>query len=178
VSLYCPARAVCPETLSALAEVAPEPVRRLPLVGPITNNDHAAVLLEGLPRLEAWIEERRQALKKYADEHEGVRLTDGRIYAGWPAKSTSLRLDVKGAEDALRDVLGDRAGDAINRTLTQTGIERVARALAKKRGDLSRLKNAAIEALRKRGAVKVSSYRRYEARSPGEVSTDADDGRS
>jgi hypothetical protein len=166
--LFCPARAVCPVTVAALAEVAPqilsERVRRLPLVGPIDDNEHAAALLEGLPLLEAWIEERRKALKAFADEHEGVELEDGRVYAGRPTKSTSLRLDVKGADDALREVLGDRADEAISRSLTQTGIDRVARRLAQKHGDLARIKSAAIEALRRRGAVKVSEYRRYEVR--------------
>jgi len=170
--LFCPARAVCPTTTAALETVAasaisPAAARRLPLIGPVEDDDQAITLLEGLPRLEAWVEDRKRALRAYADEAGGVRLADGRVYAGRPAKSTSLHLEVSGAEPALREVLGAAADRAIARTITRAGIDRAARQLAERHGDLSRIRRAALEALRRAGAVKVSQYRRYEARPAG-----------
>ena len=170
--LFCPARACCPATTAALTMVAsstlsPAAARRLPLVGPIEDDDQAITLLEGLPRLEAWIDDRKRALRAYADETEGLRLPDGRVWAGRPAKSTTLHLEVRGAEGALRSVLGDAAELAISRGVTQVGIDRAARRLAVKHGDIKRIRQAALEALRAAGAVKKSEFRRYEARAAG-----------
>ncbi len=164
--LYCPALAVCPMTQTSLALV-PD-VRRLPLVGEVENDADAALLIDALPRFEAWAKDRKAAMKRYVKGRDGgVVLPDGRIYTLEKATRETVRLDVRGALEALRSVLGAHTDEALTVRASKESIERAARVAAGgKRGEVGRLKKEAIEALRAAGAVKVSVYDEPEIREP------------
>jgi hypothetical protein len=167
---YCPAKAVCPSTQRALSNVLPmfaqEP-RSLPVIGEIQTDDEARWLYETRPLIEAWLVERGAAIKAYADKVKGLRFPDGRVYSGQEAKRDTLRLDVAGAEDALRSVLGDAVSEAIDRKVTAASVERAARKVAA-RGQLGAMRDDAIDAMRKAGAVKRSKFTEYRLRKAGE----------
>jgi len=162
--LYCPLRAVCPRTTAALAPVLPAPLRAVPLTGKLVRHEDAAALLESLPLFEAWIEERRARVRELADETGGVQLPGGLVYGPIDKSRETLRLDVNGAEAALRKVLGDQADAAILRKTSKEAVRKAAAALATKRGDLTRICREVEDAMRAAGAMKVSRFKSYEVR--------------
>lgn len=169
---WCPARAVCPTTRAALSHVLPilpsSPIGvETALAGPVASEAAARALYVGLPLLEEWIGERKEAIKAFADANGGVRFPDGRVYSGADSQRETLRLDVAGAEDALRSVLGDAAEEAIDRKATKSSVERAARKIAA-RGQLGAMRDDAIDAMRKAGAVKRSTFKEYRLRKAGE----------
>lgn len=166
--LYCPARAVCPATRALLVDagVELEPRRRLPIVGPVTSNDQACAILVAAPMVEAWIAERVKAARAYADDHDGVRAPDGRVYRARAQKRETPRLDVDGAIEALRAVLGPDA-DAAVRTKVSTSFDAIKEVIAARRarGEKLPIKGTierARDALREIGALKVSEFETYD----------------
>jgi len=162
---WCPALTVCPVAQWPLAMVPS--VRRLPLVGEVRSDEDAAALIDALPRFEAWAKERRQAVKRYVKERGEVQLPGGLVYALTPSQRETVRLDVKGAIEALRSVLKEHTDEALTIKASKESIERAAKVMAAgKRGEVGRIKKEAVEALRKAGALKVSTYDDYEVREP------------
>lgn len=165
--MWCPARAVCPVTRNLLlaAQVDMEPRRHLPLVGPVTSNEAALGFLIAKPLLEAWLENRAAAVKLFADQSGGVRDDDGRVYAGRDQTRETVRLDVTGALEAMRRVLGVDADDAV-KTKTTASFESIRDVVRAKRVvDESIPLEATVEqvrdALRDAGALKVSEFKQY-----------------
>jgi hypothetical protein len=171
----CPARAVCPATRALLldAKLELEPRRRLPLVGPIVDNDQALAVLVGLGLLEKWSDERREAVKAYADAKGGVVAPDGRVWRGNTETRETPRLDAAGAMDALRLELGDRAEKAITTKVSTSweAIKDQLRAISE-RGTLTDRERHVRAALRKAGAVKVSEFTKYSWKKKGKEATD------
>ena len=158
---WCPARGICPKTTALVAEVLSEavPARRLPLVGAIEDDETARALLEGLPLLEAWVDDRWKQLKTYA-ERGAVSLGNGKAW-GKVEKPGREKIDltVKGAIDAINTALGPAAEVALEVETSKSAIERgVRKQLAGegggKRGDLGKRKDAILETLRTLGALK------------------------
>jgi hypothetical protein len=164
----CPMRPWCPMTTRHLPVIVDTPAARLPLVGALEQPDAARVLLDVLPRVEAWVEERRRALRTFVDERGAVDLDGGRVFGRFEEARETPRLDVVGAIDAMRSVLGDLADAAIERKTTKAAIERAARTLVNRRGgrrgELKIVREAVLNALRGARAMKVSRYPHYEIR--------------
>ncbi len=153
--LFCPALSCCPETTERLALV-PD-VRRLPLVGEVTNDADAWALVDALPRFEAWVKERKAALKRRALTCPPVH-ADGRRYAYVTVQRERLRLDVAGAEEAMRGALGMEATTAaieVTRKTSKAAVKRAARAAGLPQAETERKVVAAMRAV---GAVAVSEH--------------------
>jgi hypothetical protein len=166
--MYCPARAVCPATRALLvdAKLALEPRRRLPLVGDVEENDQALAILVAAPLIESWLADRVKAARAFADANGGVRAPDGRIYRSRPQTRETPRLDVDGAREAMRRVLGSDADSAI-KTKVSTSFEamrdvvRARRAAGEKIPIEDTIKHTR-EALREVGALKISEFDTYD----------------
>ncbi len=158
---WCPARGICPKTTALVAEVLPGalPERRLPLVGAVEDDETARAFIEGLPLLEAWVDDRWKQVRAYA-ERGAVPLGSGRVWGKVEKPGREkVDLEVKGAIDAINEALGPAAEVALEVETSKSAIERgVRKQLAGegggKRGDLGKRKEAILEALRKLGALK------------------------
>lgn len=169
--LYCPARAVCPATRALLldAKLELEPRRRLPIAGPIATDEQAVAVLVAESLIVTWLAERLEAVKAWADKNDGIR-HDGRVYRGREVERETPRIDVAGAVEALREVLGADADKAI-KTKTTATFSSIREALRGRQEEERRkgkkvpmkdLEEHAREALRQVGALKVSKFRQYE----------------
>lgn len=173
--LFCAARPVCPATLAALAE-APIP-KPLATTGEVQSDEDAERLLVGIPLLEAWCKERQAAVRRRALATGGVRMSDGHVYLATIDTRETIRLDVPGALEVLRAVLGEHTELALTVKTSKAGIERAARAATGgQRGALGRMKATAIEALREAGAIKTTQFDSYEYR-PALPATGTEHGR-
>ena len=172
--LRCPLRPWCPATTRHLPIIVERPAAALPLVGPLNDPNAAQVLLDVLPRVEAWLDERRRALRSFVDECGAVDLGDGRVFGRFEETRETPRLDVAGALDAMRSILGELADVAIERRTSKAAIERAARTLAHRRGgrrgELKAIRDAVLTALRGAHAMKTSRYPHYEIRNLRELS--------
>jgi hypothetical protein len=161
---WCPARAVCPAGPQALATVGPE--RRLPIVGTaaeLRSPEHAAYQLAALYAVKAYINAAWDAVRRYADEHDGIPLGDGKKWARVEGRRESLDLSTQQAVEALKSALGEHWQKAVDLSTSKTAIKEAARAVAqvtnRKIVDVER---EAIQALRAVGAVKVTTTNTYE----------------
>lgn len=161
--LYCPARAVCPVTRGMLihAGLDVDTRRRLPLVGEPRTNEEALAKFVAAGLLEAVVEQYRREAKAFADTRGGITAPDGRVYRGRETTRETPRLDVAGAREALRLVLGDATDQAIKTKVTTSfsAIRAAAKAAKLPQGDAE---DAARAALREVGALKVSRFPVYE----------------
>lgn len=164
---WCPARASCPETLQAVgAAVKSAGVQNVTtLLEPPVDNASALALLDALPRLESWIAERRKALETYA-ESTPIDLGDGKVWkpVEKPGKDR-FDLDVQGAVDKIREILGEHATVALEMSTSKAAIDRaVRRKLSQehndKRGAHKPIVQSVLESLRTLGALKRSAATR------------------
>lgn len=149
---YCPARAACPVTTGAMGDtlVKADRLIRHKFSEQIATPDHAAWLLTACELVEDGLKAVRGQLRAYADEHGGIALSDGSVWAGSEVTTERPDLTVPGA-------LGKVPSAAIEQTATWSGIEKaVGKAEAK----------AVREALQALGAVRSSSFRKYSASKP------------
>lgn len=152
---YCPARASCPATVEALAQLVPAAeLTRHRLSTDLTGPEHAAWALTALDLVEEGIKAIKAALRAYADDHDGIPLPDGSTWAGREVTTEKPSLDVPGALSAIRAA---GASEAIESSTTWSAIDK---AVGKPAGKALREQLAAL------GAVRTSSYLRYEARKP------------
>lgn len=155
---WCPAKLSCPETHRTVEEVlsvvAPSVVR-LPLAGAPASDEEARLLLGALPLIEAWVENRRNALKAYADT-KPIDLGDGRRW-GKIERNGKETFDLQEAAVAvLREKLGDAFGVAVSYETSKAAIERaVRRVTAGKRGVTGKMRDEVLAALREVGALKA-----------------------
>jgi PD-(D/E)XK nuclease superfamily len=166
---YCPLRATCPATVALVAQADVDELQHVPLRGDVEDERQARALALGLPRLAAWIDDRRRALRAFVDARGAVRLDDGHAFGRFEEERETPRLDVHGAREALEGVLGDRIEFALEVKTTKAAIERAARRVAAdlggRRGELKKIKTAAFAALRAAHAMKRSRFTVYEVRS-------------
>ena len=152
---YCPARASCPATVEALAQLVPAgDLVRHRLSTELTGPEHAAWTLTALDLVDEATKAIRASLRAYADDHGGIQLPDGSTWAGRQVTTEKPSLDVPGALDAIRAA---GASEAIESSTTWSAIDK---AVGKPAGKALREQLAAL------GAVKTASYQRYEARKP------------
>ncbi len=150
---YCPARASCPATVEALAQLVPAAaLTRHRLSTDLTGPEHAAWTLTALDLVDEATKAIRASLRAYADDHGGIQLPDGSTWAGRQVTTEKPSLDVPGALDAIRAA---GASEAIESSTTWSAIDK---AVGKPAGKALREQLAAL------GAVKTASYQRYEAR--------------
>ena len=99
---YCPATAACSATLEAAAQLIPaETLARKPIAGPLLDDEHAEwALTAGELLVEAGKQLVAKA-RKYADEHGGFRMKDGRVFSGLASTSYSPDLSKPGALDLM-----------------------------------------------------------------------------
>ncbi|HVY46291.1 MAG TPA: hypothetical protein VHB21_10455, partial [Minicystis sp.] len=172
--LRCPMRAWCPATTRHLPVIVDRPPATLPLAGAVAAPEQARTLLDVLPRVEAWLDERRRALRTFVDARGPVDLGEGRVFGRFEETRETPRLDVTGALEAITSVLGELADAAIERRTSKAAIERAARVLAHRRGgrrgELKAIRDAVFGALRRAHAMKTSRYPHYEIRNVRELS--------
>lgn len=153
---YCPARAACPALASAL--VAVPPVRALAeaaapfTFGPPTSLEHAAWIVAHADYAGAALRAIEAELRRYADEHDGIPLPDGRTWKRHDYEATEPDLSQPGAAAALRAI---GFGGAIGETTSWSAIKE----LAGEPGE--REARAALGRIR---AIKTSPRTKYEAK--------------
>jgi hypothetical protein len=164
-ALYCQGYGVCPSTSHALAEVQPHRLRVVTSAADIESPEHASSLY-GLVRMaEARVKAIKSALAEYADTHGGVPAGDGRTWQRVERHREAIDLSVPGALDALRAVLGDRANDAIEYSVTKSALELVARSIAAEQGrPIKHVVLEVLNALRDVGAARPTKSVSYEER--------------
>ncbi len=124
----CPARAVCPVTLAAVQRADVALLDEPALTGEVEHDVQARLLIERLPMLDAWLAERKRALRAYVEERGDVDVGEGRVYTRVQTTRETPRLDVTGAYEALVRVLGPDVDRAVERKTSKAAIERAARA--------------------------------------------------
>lgn len=151
----CPAVAACPVMGELAVQVLPaETLVRRRIAGPIETNDDAAFALLAADLFIEVGEQLKARAKTYADEYEGVRLSDGSVFSGKLIPVTKPDLSVPGAI-AVMEELG--LAESITRSTAWTE--------AKKHGGAA-LEKSLRTRLAEIGAVKHSTQMRYEARMP------------
>lgn len=107
--LYCPARAHCPATSAAVAQVIePAQLVRHKLSTEIASPEHAAWMLHTLDLVDSASSQIRDKIKAYARERGGLPLPDGKVWTEVPATRQSI--DGKAAL-ALAERCGAHVGD-------------------------------------------------------------------
>ncbi|HEY6460615.1 MAG TPA: PD-(D/E)XK nuclease family protein [Polyangiaceae bacterium] len=155
---WCPAKGVCPETAVAVEQVieATAIVRRVPMSLEIRDNAHAAGMLTAVDAVEQFVDELRRRLKAYADANGGIAMPDGTVYSRTDVTTERPDLSV---EAALAVIEQEALADAVKHSITWSEIKKRGGAEAEKR---------VRAALRKLGAVKVTTTQRYEAKAKKE----------
>lgn len=124
--LWCPARAVCPATMQALAQVAPDAPTRLSIRESLEHRETAHIALDALRVIEAAVEDYRREVREAADRHDGIPLPSGRVWRRCETSRTSINLDANGGE-ALAILRDAGAGSAVTPSTSQKAIERALR---------------------------------------------------
>lgn len=168
-AMYCPAKAVCPETmrLAIGASIDLDTRRHLPLAGPITTNADAHAWLVALPLIEALLADRKKAARAFADEAGCVTAPDGSTYKAHEETRESPKLEVKGAREALA-AIGLDAAIEVTESLTWDAVQEHGRRL-KRAGEKVVLKDLVEDAktvLREAGALKVGKFVKYRWKKP------------
>lgn len=146
--LYCPIRATCPATTSALAQVDPQ------MSLEVRDGEHAVWLIHRAKVARDAIEAIEKAAKAKVRALGGVTLPDGRTYGIREESRETIELGREGAYGVLVARLGeDRAAQAVELKATKTSLARVANA-AEVRG--------VVEDLRALGAVRVTHFEKLE----------------
>ena len=127
---YCPARASCPALSEALTvAVSSTPhlgashLEAAPVFGTPTSADHAAWLLRTADLAGAALRAIEAELRRYADEHGGIPLPDGRTWKRHTYETTEPDLSQPAAADALRSI---GFGAAISETTSWSAIKELA----------------------------------------------------
>lgn len=152
---YCPARASCPALARALAAVNDRAVEDVPppfAFGPPTSPAHAAWILRHADLAGAALRAIEAELRRFADEHDGIPLPDGRIWKRHTYEATEPDLAHPQAAATLR-ALG--FGAAIVEATSWSAIKE----LAGEPGE-----REARAALGKIRAVRTSPRVKYEAK--------------
>jgi hypothetical protein len=152
---WCPAFSRCPAKCALVASAAGAEV------GPLTP-DVAARAYDRLKLYKAAIERAEGILKDYA-RATPIALSDGTVY-GVRLDSTKA-LDGKVAAAALRDLLGDAAGEAITVEVTQAGIKRALKAAGRPAKELDSI----LETIKARGGLRVVQAPKLVAHKPKEA---------
>lgn len=152
---YCPAMPMCPAQVTLARELAREETPEAAAV--LTLSDEAAGAAwvkiaqyrQVLDRIEGALRERAQL--------RGLPLPDGsRLVV---QESVRRVLDVDRTLPVLRSLVGDRAESFVERSISATVVESIAREVAKARGEkLTTTREAVWSALRVEKAVKESVY--------------------
>lgn len=161
---YCPARAACPATTTALAEVTPR--TRLPIVTrseDFTSAEHAREQYLTLRAAKAVIAQAWDAVHAYMAVHGPIDLGDGRQYASRQSRRETISLESRAAVEVLRNELGAAWDLAVSLSTSKSAIEDAAREVAKQRGEkIVAVKNRTLDALRAVGAVNTNISQTYE----------------
>ena len=133
---YCPVVATCPATAKALLAIDRASELRFPLSIALESAEHAGYVLERLDAVEKAVDTIRQAVKDYAKRYGPVPVGDGKVYGPILMDGReSVDLTVAGAEDLIRQVLGEAAVEAVvEKSTSKAAIERYAKATQEKRG--------------------------------------------
>lgn len=166
--LWCPAITSCPAVQRANEELArgesePNTALVVPNAAAIRTKEQAAQMYTLLSQYDAFSEACWRALKAFVDAHGEVPLGDGRAYSAIEASRDTIRLSNESAA-VVREMLGDKADEAIKMSITKESIKEATLALVgggKKRTALERALMLRLEEL---GAVRVSTFTKYEVR--------------
>lgn len=126
---FCDRFGQCPATENALAEVAPEDVRRLRIVtsaGEIASPEHAAQLYAALRAATAKINAVWQALRFYTEEHGAIDVGGGTMWGPHASSREAIDLSTRAAIEALKVQLGPAWERAVTLDTSKAAIKRAA----------------------------------------------------
>lgn len=156
---YCPSFAYCPANLALARALGGDAAAVKGSTLALLTPENAPVVYQRMKQARAVIEEIEEAVRTFARQTP-IDLGDGVVYG---VRAEDRReIDGRLAEQALAEVLGEAAKVAIEPEVTLSGVERaVKKYLADHpkenvRGALKALKERALEALKARGALKVT----------------------
>jgi len=159
-SHYCPVAAVCPETKRALAMLSLASHPPFALAPECASGEHALWTLDEVKRLEQALEVYKLAAKRWADESP-IPTTDGKV---WGPRTIETR-SIESTPEAI-SVLRQRGIEAAAKwSVTKSAIEREAGKVAPK-GKKASLVRDVLEQLDEVGAVKRSTFTKYEEHRP------------
>lgn len=150
----CPAFRVCP-AMSALArELVMAPPS--PETYPALDDDDAGAAWQRIALFEEVLGRAKEALRVRA-LRKGLPLPDGRWLM--PVESTRRTVDVERALPVLRELVGERAEAIVERSLSASAIDGLARELAAAGGEKQKAVNERVwTALREAKAARESTY--------------------
>lgn len=171
---YCPIRAVCPATQSALEAIDRASKLEHPVTGPdthplsvtITSPEHASYTLGRLKAVEAAVATILQAVKDYVRENGPVPYGEGKRWGAVQCDGRErIDLSVEGARALIERKLGAfAAAAAIESKTSKSALTAAAKAEQEKRGDGVRAVRALLEELRELGALKQAApFEKFEA---------------
>lgn len=163
---YCPIASECPATQRALAAIAGASELRMPLSVELQSPEHAAYVRDRLQAVQTAAKAIEEALKAFASKTP-IPLGDGRVWGMRELTRETIDLGVSGATEAMRTRLGPMGfGAAVECKTSKAAIHRVAVAGASKRGEAKALETALLDELRAMGAVRESTYVKFEEWKP------------
>ena len=159
---YCPIVAECPATQAAVIAVAKASEVRFPLSVEIVSPEHAAYTRERLQAVEKAVAGIWAALEQYA-RTTPVPAGDGRFWGVVERSRESISLEKPEAMAALRAALGEFGfATAVECKTSKAAIHKAAAAQAQKRGEAKKVETALLDELRLLGAVRQSTYTKFE----------------
>ncbi|MFA6167000.1 MAG: PD-(D/E)XK nuclease family protein [Gemmatimonadaceae bacterium] len=172
---YCPIASECPATQKALAAVDVASELRYPMSVVIESAEHAAYVRERLQAVEVAAKTIKGALEAFA-RTTPIPAGDGKLWGVVECTRETIDLAKPGAIEVLRARLGEFGFvAAVDCKTSKTAIHRAAVAQATKRGEAKQLEMALLDELRAAGAVRESTYTRFEEFTPKAASDGAEE---
>ena len=163
---YCPIIAECPATQRAIEAVAAAAAVRFPLSVDLQSPEHAAYVRERLQAVEKAVAGIWAALEQYA-RTTPVPAGDGKFWGVVERARESISLEKPEAMAALRAALGEFGfAAAVECKTSKAAIHKAAAAQSTKRGEAKRVETALLDELRTLGAVRKSTYTKFEEFTP------------
>ena len=153
---FCPVRTACPEQTGKLARIAEDAKKRLPVLGPIGNDEDCARWHLGIKLLEDVVRQARYHRDEYVRSHV-VRLDSDTVLGFQETDKEEIDLSTPEALAAVKAVAPLAVKERAPR-VTKSDIEAAARAAQTKRGDGMRVAKELYGRLREMGAMKTNTY--------------------
>lgn len=150
----CPAARVCPAQVSLARELVASPPS--PETYPALTDEDAGAAWQRVALFEELLARAKEALRVRA-LRKGLPLPDGRWLM--PVESTRRTVDVEKALPVLRGLVGDRAEGLVERSLSASAVDSLARELAAAGGEKVKAVTERVwNDLREAKAAKESTY--------------------
>lgn len=155
---WCPIRTVCPATQAALAAIEAEAAALLPPGLVVDSPERARSARTALKLYDEAARRLKSSLEDFVRSHGPVEIADGVLYGLVEQRREAIDLTHESAA-IVREMVGEAA---IEVSTSKAAIERAAKATQTKRGEGMERARATVERLRAAGAVRESTYARFE----------------